>query len=285
MVKAFLSQELSQEKWFDWIQLLKAGAMVSIHGISFSIISCFNVLEKLQANTFALIKASPHRVDVRCPHFASCGACQFLHISYAEQLRMKKQFVRDCAHEDDWSVISDCAPSPSSASTEKEMPAFYYRNKVTLVAFREEIRDERGAVCDRKARTKVGYFHRDDSRNFVQIDSCIVASPEINLFLKHVNDLIRESGIEAPIPSVEKARKRRIRMTEKGLFGPHEDSANSQSMKRKFISEGSLRHIIVRSTVFGKKLHIIIVTNGEKVEERGISLFAICLRFSNTKRN
>lgn len=42
-----------------------------------------------------IIEASPERVGPVCPVYAECGGCQLQHLSYAGQLRMKQQQVKD----------------------------------------------------------------------------------------------------------------------------------------------------------------------------------------------
>ncbi len=42
-----------------------------------------------------IIEASPERVEPVCPVYAECGGCQLQHLSYAGQLRMKQQQVKD----------------------------------------------------------------------------------------------------------------------------------------------------------------------------------------------
>lgn len=42
-----------------------------------------------------IITASPERTDPVCPVYAECGGCQLQHLSYAGQLRMKQQQVKD----------------------------------------------------------------------------------------------------------------------------------------------------------------------------------------------
>lgn len=43
----------------------------------------------------SLSRPSPDRVPVDCPYFAQCGGCVFRHISYAAELQIKEQRVRD----------------------------------------------------------------------------------------------------------------------------------------------------------------------------------------------
>lgn len=42
-----------------------------------------------------IIKGSPQRVDLPCEYFNDCGGCQWMHISYPEQLQSKTEIVRD----------------------------------------------------------------------------------------------------------------------------------------------------------------------------------------------
>lgn len=43
-----------------------------------------------------VLKASPHRVKSECNVFYQCGGCQFWHMDYECELRMKQQKVEDC---------------------------------------------------------------------------------------------------------------------------------------------------------------------------------------------
>ena len=43
-----------------------------------------------------LLTPSPHRIEPDCPVFARCGGCVYRHITYEEELRLKRQRVEDC---------------------------------------------------------------------------------------------------------------------------------------------------------------------------------------------
>lgn len=47
-----------------------------------------------------IIKPSEHRVKPFCPYAKVCGGCQWQHINYEEQLRIKKSIVQECLGND-----------------------------------------------------------------------------------------------------------------------------------------------------------------------------------------
>jgi 23S rRNA (uracil1939-C5)-methyltransferase len=47
----------------------------------------------VEAELVELVKASPHRSDVKCKHYTICGGCNLLHIKYETQLGCKKEVL------------------------------------------------------------------------------------------------------------------------------------------------------------------------------------------------
>ncbi|HEX6384964.1 MAG TPA: TRAM domain-containing protein, partial [Anaerolineae bacterium] len=47
------------------------------------------------AEIVEILKASPDRVEPRCPHFGPCGGCHFQHMRYEAQLKVKQDVVAD----------------------------------------------------------------------------------------------------------------------------------------------------------------------------------------------
>ncbi len=62
-------------------------------------ICLLRVTKVLKHHGFAIIEQlitpSPHRIEPRCPAFPKCGGCDFWHISYSEELRLKAQRIAD----------------------------------------------------------------------------------------------------------------------------------------------------------------------------------------------
>lgn len=80
----------------------------------------------LKVDLLEIITPSPHRVTPICPVFGRCGGCQLMHLSYDQQLELKRTQVQDALQRiggfQDLSV-SPCVPSPDP---------LYYRNKIQL---------------------------------------------------------------------------------------------------------------------------------------------------------
>lgn len=71
-----------------------------------------------------VLEPSPSRVEARCPHFTTCGGCHYQHISYDQQLHLKKVILHDQLERIGRLVsppVADVVPSPHQ---------FNYRSQV-----------------------------------------------------------------------------------------------------------------------------------------------------------
>src|SRR5215510_5055028 len=67
-----------------------------------------------RARLLAVLNPSPLRVQPRCSYFGECGGCQYQHISYEEQLRIKGKQIHDLFQRIGRveTVVEDVAGSP-----------------------------------------------------------------------------------------------------------------------------------------------------------------------------
>lgn len=104
-------------------------------------------------------------VEPKCAYFGSCGGCHLQHLSYPDQLAVKRRFLEDCLAKAGVTV-----PSLDGRVHGMEDP-WFYRNK-----------------ADFNARTYDGQVHLGfnelGSRGVLEIDSCAIASPRINEALR-----------------------------------------------------------------------------------------------------
>lgn len=78
-----------------------------------------------------IIDPSPLRIQPRCPHYGECGGCHYQHISYEEQLKIKKSIFIDQLERMGKLTdppVTDIVPSPQ---------AWNYRNQIQLHISRE----------------------------------------------------------------------------------------------------------------------------------------------------
>jgi len=117
-----------------------------------------------EGRVLRILSSSPHRVQPPCPVAGICGGCSWQHVAYAEQLRQKREFVREALRKFSGfdlagsdvkgdSLVGEVVPSPFE---------FRYRNRIQL----------------HHAGGRLG-FHRRGSHHIVDIDDCLIAESEL----------------------------------------------------------------------------------------------------------
>ncbi|MBM4424158.1 MAG: class I SAM-dependent RNA methyltransferase [Chloroflexi bacterium] len=113
-----------------------------------------------RARLLEVLTPSPDRVAPVCQHFSECGGCHYQHMSYAAQLRWKRQIVIDQLARIggiDSPNVLDTLPSPDP---------FHYRNHVQF---------------SQSSNGKLGFVKSDKSvdDSVLPIVECPIARPEI----------------------------------------------------------------------------------------------------------
>jgi 23S rRNA (uracil1939-C5)-methyltransferase len=104
--------------------------------------------------------ASPDRVAAGCPYYGRCGGCQYQHISYARQLALKQEILRECLER--IGRIRLEGPVAVSASE-----PFSYRNRA------------RFQVEKQGSEFRMGYREMLSHR-LCAVECCPISSPAIN---------------------------------------------------------------------------------------------------------
>lgn len=121
------------------------------------------------ANPLRILKASPQRIEPKCPHFLQCGGCDYQHIPYELQLLYKEEIFKEELKRIgriDEEVVRPIVPSPLS---------FGWRIKLDL-------------AVEMKERLYIGFYRRN-TKEVVPISTCPVAHPlaeGLMLFFKEV---------------------------------------------------------------------------------------------------
>ncbi|HZL13749.1 MAG TPA: TRAM domain-containing protein, partial [Verrucomicrobiae bacterium] len=122
-----------------------------------------------RAKLLRVEKSSPQRVQPPCVYFGKCGGCQYQHIDYATQLRLKHK------------QISDLFERVGKISAEKIAPVlacpspYGYRNRIMI----------RSQWNKPEQKLNIG-FVRADCGLVEDIEECKIAEPALNEQIKNV---------------------------------------------------------------------------------------------------
>ena len=140
-----------------------------------------------EADTVAVLHASPDRVAPRCPHFGTCGGCSLQHLDTARQIEAKQNtLVQNLAR------IGKVEPArwfpPLTGSP------WGYRRKARLSV----------RYVAAKERVLVG-FRENYARFVADISECHVLDPRIARRLTELQDLLQSMRARQTIPQIEVA--------------------------------------------------------------------------------
>lgn len=122
-----------------------------------------------RARLLKVMEPSADRVEPRCRYFGDCGGCQYQHIAYPAQLKIKHKQVTDL-----FDRIGGCAGA--AIDPVEPCPAPYgYRNRIMVRTQWDKF----------KQRLNLGFI-RYDNRLVVDIEQCPISEPAINAQLQEV---------------------------------------------------------------------------------------------------
>ncbi len=122
-----------------------------------------------RARLIKVLISSPLRVPPECAHFAACGGCQYQHIAYAEQLRIKRKQIADL-----FQRIGDVEADVVDEVVGCPQP-YGYRNRIMI----------RSQWNKPGQRLNIG-FVRWDCGLVEDVFECKIAEPALNEQIRHV---------------------------------------------------------------------------------------------------
>ena len=122
-----------------------------------------------RAKLLRVEKPSPERVEPACRYFGACGGCQYQHVAYPAQLRLKQKQISDLFERvgkipsDKIAPVIPC-PSP-----------YGYRNRIMI----------RSQWNKPEQKLNIGFI-RADCGLVEDIEECKIAEPALNEQIRHV---------------------------------------------------------------------------------------------------
>ena len=137
-----------------------------------------------------ILEKSPHRINRECPVAKLCGGCDFWHMDYDEESRLKGERVRQCLNRIGG---EDLQEMPILAA-----PTCYgYRNKAQY------------PVSSKKGRVYAGFF-KAGTHQVVENDRCLILPEESDRVRKIVVDYVNHYRISAYDEETHKGLLRHI---------------------------------------------------------------------------
>jgi tRNA/tmRNA/rRNA uracil-C5-methylase (TrmA/RlmC/RlmD family) len=122
-----------------------------------------------RARLLQVLKPAPERVAPPCRYFGQCGGCQYQHIDYAAQLRLKHKQISDLFQRIGGlteTVIEPVIPC---------LQPYGYRNRIMIRSQWDKV----------KRGLNIGFI-RHNNRLVVDIEECKVSEPALNEEIKRV---------------------------------------------------------------------------------------------------
>jgi len=137
-----------------------------------------------------ILEKSPHRVQRECPISASCGGCDFWHMDYEEECRLKSERVRQALNRIGGESLEEV---PLLAA-----PTCYdYRNKAQY------------PVASKKGKAYAGFF-RAGTHQVVENDRCLILPGETDRVKEIVIDYVNQNKVSVYDETTQKGLLRHI---------------------------------------------------------------------------
>ena len=122
-----------------------------------------------RARLVKVVTPAPERVQPQCRYFGDCGGCQYQHVDYPAQLRLKHKQIRDLFERIGGfsaELVAPVIPCPQP---------YGYRNRIMIRSQWDKF----------KQGLNIGFI-RADNRLVVDIEECKIAEQALNEQIRHV---------------------------------------------------------------------------------------------------
>jgi tRNA/tmRNA/rRNA uracil-C5-methylase (TrmA/RlmC/RlmD family) len=131
-----------------------------------------------EADVTAILTPSPDRIDAPCPHFSSCGGCQYQNLTYAAQLTWKRRQVEE--------LLKFMAGVEFPVSPVIGSPVQYgYRSKIT-----PHFNAPRGDGRE----LPIGFLRQGTRFDIIDVERCEIATAPINARLAESRAVVRQKA-------------------------------------------------------------------------------------------
>ncbi|MBQ2865074.1 MAG: 23S rRNA (uracil(1939)-C(5))-methyltransferase RlmD [Clostridia bacterium] len=147
-----------------------------------------------------VVSPSKERIQPECPVFKKCGGCDFLHMTYEEELEYKRQRIEDC-------LYRLGGFDPLFDGVEPSLDVLFCRNKAQF-------------PVEKRGEKVVSGFYRRRSHQVIPTRTCLINKPNASKLANAVTDWAQKYGISVYDEESGKGLLRRV-YTRHGSLGDH----------------------------------------------------------------
>lgn len=201
------------------------------------------------ADVVKVIKPSSIRTKVKCPYFTRCGSCNYLHMLYPFELKLKTEQVKGLVEQYHLPMqVHNC---------EGMKEPYAYRNKLIL-SFGKSRKNE-----------VVSGFYEPYSHKLVNIANCLLHDKKSNDLIAHIKDCVKKCRIDVYDEATKRGFLKHVQLREnqKGEFLVTIVVADKEFKgKKKFIDMLLDGHSEIVSIVQNiNNRHTVVVLGNEEV--------------------
>jgi len=160
----------NESNWVIFCPLVLPGELVRVRVYK-------NEKSYSEADLVRVISPSEDRITPQCKYFSVCGGCQYQHMAIESQRRWKRNQVRSQLEK--YATLENIEVNEVLGTDNH----FFYRSKIT---------PHYDSPTKKSPALKIG-FQRRGTRDIVDIDECIIATPQINSKLSELRSQIQSS--------------------------------------------------------------------------------------------
>ena len=127
---------------------------------------------KVDKNKVIIENESKERINTGCKYQDICGGCQFMHVNYDYEIKVKKEYLNNLFHniKKDIDII-------------KSDNIYNYRNKCQM-----------NYKLSAKGNIIAGLYE-EHSHNIITVDSCMIQASKANEVIAKINDILKKNKI------------------------------------------------------------------------------------------
>ncbi len=160
-----------------------------------------------EAKVQKLLRKSKDEIQARCPHFGTCGGCQWQNLAYDKQLAFKEQIVRETLEH----------LTPADEVVRKSLPGrvlkivpspqvFHYRNKLEMsfgyTSMKVEEKNGRRIFLDEGP--TIGFHRPGQWQTVLPVHECHLYDEQTDMLLTDVRRFMEQTNLPVYNPKTQK---------------------------------------------------------------------------------